>query len=171
MTDRNIKNLENLSRMLGLDDNDLLEYLNWCLLEHLINELVQIVNLKELRVKSDALSHFRKLVEDRTKTKWDIDNTKILYEKALQLSEKHYRQKITYEEILRLLINTRLECVKCGKKPPDVILHIDHIFPASKGGLSKYENLRFLCSECNLKKSDKIERSNLWLKLESLQPS
>lgn len=47
-------------------------------------------------------------------------------------------------------------CKKCGKTPIDGIkLHIDHITPHSKGGLTVFDNLRTLCNECNIGRSNK----------------
>ena len=46
-------------------------------------------------------------------------------------------------------------CKKCGSRYD---LEIDHIFPVSKGGKSTYENLQTLCHDCNIKKSNTIER-------------
>jgi len=48
-------------------------------------------------------------------------------------------------------------CCLCGRKPPDVVLHIDHIHPIAKGGGNERENLRVLCAECNLGKGAKLE--------------
>jgi len=36
--------------------------------------------------------------------------------------------------------------------------HLDHIYPVSKGGLSRPKNLVFVCSSCNRKKSDSTLR-------------
>ena len=47
----------------------------------------------------------------------------------------------------------------------DVILHVDHIVPASRGGTSTRPNLQFLCAEHNLRKSNKREVSGPWLDL------
>ena len=163
-----------LTRALGLDETDLLDYLNWCLLEHLVTTLSSNKEwIKELRAKRDGKATFRSEVERRTKLVWDVENIRRLYERVIQATEIHYRKPIYYEELLRLLINSPLKCANtnCGKAPPDVKLHIDHIFAASRGGDSKFENLRFLCEQCNLKKSDKLIRSNIWIKLESLRPS
>lgn len=44
-------------------------------------------------------------------------------------------------------------CQYCGKKTPEVILHIDHIYPVSKGGKNEIENLITACRDCNLGKS------------------
>jgi len=162
-----------LVSMLGIDENDLLDYLNWCLHEHLVHELSQDGQwLVSIKAEPDRLAKFKKKVEHRTGLVWDLEHLQKVYERVIQTTEKHYKQPITYEELLRLLINSPLKCAnpKCGKSPPEVKLHIDHVFPASKGGSSKYENLRFLCAKCNLSKSDKLERTDLWLRLESLRP-
>lgn len=44
-------------------------------------------------------------------------------------------------------------CQYCGEKPPEVILHLDHIFPVSKGGKEEIENMITACADCNLGKS------------------
>ena len=46
-------------------------------------------------------------------------------------------------------------CTICGRGQEDgVKLHVDHIRPVSKGGRTIPENLRTLCQDCNLGKSD-----------------
>ena len=50
------------------------------------------------------------------------------------------------------------KCVLCGSSPATQIgceLHIDHIIPWSKGGETVEDNLRTLCSNCNLGRSNK----------------
>jgi hypothetical protein len=49
------------------------------------------------------------------------------------------------------------KCRACGASPaknPNTELHVDHIFPWSKGGETELENLQTLCSKCNLGKSN-----------------
>jgi hypothetical protein len=50
-------------------------------------------------------------------------------------------------------------CQYCGKKSPDVVLHVDHIKPVSKGGKNTITNLITACQDCNLGKSN-IELSD-----------
>ena len=51
-------------------------------------------------------------------------------------------------------------CVLCGREADDgVKLHVDHILPVSKGGKTVMNNLRTLCPDCNLGKSDKYDES------------
>lgn len=45
-------------------------------------------------------------------------------------------------------------CQYCGAKSPDVVLHLDHIHPVSKGGDNEIINLVTACDSCNLGKSD-----------------
>lgn len=51
------------------------------------------------------------------------------------------------------------KCCACGASPAkdvNVELHIDHIFPWSKGGETEIDNLQTLCSRCNIGKSDSV---------------
>lgn len=43
-------------------------------------------------------------------------------------------------------------CQYCGKKAPDVILHVDHIEPVADGGTNEIVNLITACVDCNLGK-------------------
>jgi len=55
----------------------------------------------------------------------------------------------------------KFRCVVCGRSAEDgVKLHVDHIYPQSKGGSNAKSNLATLCDECNLGKSDGISDEN-----------
>jgi hypothetical protein len=57
----------------------------------------------------------------------------------------------------RVLTRDSFRCRSCGRSPAieqGVVLHVDHVIPWSKGGLTLYENLQTLCERCNLGKSD-----------------
>lgn len=47
----------------------------------------------------------------------------------------------------------RFTCQYCGRTPPDVLLHVDHIVPRAEGGPDDPENLRTACQDCNLGKA------------------
>ena len=47
-------------------------------------------------------------------------------------------------------------CYYCGRKPPEVILEIDHKFPKSKDGKNRMENYITSCRDCNIGKGDSI---------------
>lgn len=59
-----------------------------------------------------------------------------------------------------VLNRDRFKCVLCGNSPAisiDCRLHVDHIIPFSKGGKTEIGNLRALCQNCNLGKSNRME--------------
>lgn len=43
-------------------------------------------------------------------------------------------------------------CAYCGRSPPEVVLHADHVVPRSDGGPDAAENLITACADCNLGK-------------------
>lgn len=43
----------------------------------------------------------------------------------------------------------RFTCQYCGRKPPEVVLEADHVFPKSKGGKDEIINLVTSCFDCN----------------------
>jgi len=58
----------------------------------------------------------------------------------------------------KVLVRDRFKCGKCGNSPSIDInckLHIDHIVPFSKGGLTTFDNLQTLCEKCNLGKGNR----------------
>lgn len=65
--------------------------------------------------------------------------------------------KVKIKSTLRMKILQRdgLTCRLCGRKAPDVKLHVDHIIPTSLGGLTEERNLQTLCFDCNMGKADK----------------
>jgi hypothetical protein len=57
----------------------------------------------------------------------------------------------------RVMSRDSFRCQACGRNPAThsgVILHVDHVVPWSKGGKTMEDNLRTLCQDCNLGKSD-----------------
>ena len=68
------------------------------------------------------------------------------------------RQKVTDSMRYDVMRRDGFRCVLCGRSAQDgATLHVDHIIPLAKGGLSEMSNLRTLCDRCNMGKSDKIE--------------
>src|SRR5690348_11004265 len=43
----------------------------------------------------------------------------------------------------------KFTCQYCGRRPPDVMLEVDHIIPRCDGGSDAPENLTTSCAPCN----------------------
>ena len=54
-----------------------------------------------------------------------------------------------------ILERDNFTCQYCGRKAPEVKLHIDHILSVKNGGLTIKENLITACDECNIGKGMK----------------
>ena len=50
-------------------------------------------------------------------------------------------------------------CQYCGRKAPDVILHVDHIKAVVKGGDNDIFNLITSCADCNLGKDTALDEN------------
>lgn len=65
------------------------------------------------------------------------------------------RKALTKKLRFEVLKRDSFTCQYCGGKAPEVLLHIDHIEPVSKGGTNDLLNLITSCVECNAGKSDR----------------
>lgn len=80
------------------------------------------------------------------------------YKQSEEYKKKHERQLLTPGLRYDIMKRDGFRCVICGRTAEDgVKLHVDHIKPISKGGLTVPDNLRTLCQDCNLGKSDKYD--------------
>jgi len=64
------------------------------------------------------------------------------------------RKAISTRDRFEVFKRDRFTCAYCGGKPPEVVLHLDHITPVAKGGDNDPTNLVTSCADCNLGKSD-----------------
>ncbi|MBQ6893391.1 MAG: HNH endonuclease [Clostridia bacterium] len=73
-------------------------------------------------------------------------------------AKQYQRSMMTDSLRYDILKRDGFKCVLCGCSAEDgVKLHVDHIVPIAKGGLTVASNLRTLCERCNLGKSDKYD--------------
>ena len=68
------------------------------------------------------------------------------------MERKPLPKKVRFEVLKR----DRFTCQYCGRKAPDVVLHVDHIHPVADGGIDDMTNLVTACSECNLGKGARL---------------
>lgn len=75
------------------------------------------------------------------------------------MSDRDFTDSVKFEIVKANLDKYKgsVICEACGKKMASISeCHFDHIFPYAKGGKSNLDNCQILCSECNLKKNDKL---------------
>lgn len=82
-------------------------------------------------------------------------------QKEQERKEKEYQRKLLSSSLrYDILKRDDFKCTICGRGAKDgVQLHVDHIIPVAKGGKTVPENLRTLCADCNLGKSDKYDNN------------
>lgn len=59
------------------------------------------------------------------------------------------RIPLSKRERFEVLRRDDFTCQYCGRKAPEVVLEVDHVFPVSCGGGNEMENLVTACRECN----------------------
>jgi len=74
--------------------------------------------------------------------------TDIRYVKKRE-TKRRIRSEMTLRLRYSIMKRDNFMCVLCGRRPPEVELHVDHIKPVSKGGTNDESNLRTLCADCN----------------------
>lgn len=149
---------------LGIDEASFARHLEWTLQENLVSDLARDPDVQAVLDEPDGLRRFRDLLRRATGRRWSPHDYEAIFERIRADRGGHVRRPVRYEDLLRLFAEEPRMCKQCGRRPPEVILHIDHIVPVSRGGASRRENLQFLCAQHNLQKSNKREMSP-WLDL------
>lgn len=158
--------LDVLLGAIGIAPESFHRFLEWALSEHLVMALSSMTDIDDdFFQRRDALRAFRDLLARRTHRTWSEEDLVALFDRVKLEKTQHFRKPIPYEEYLKLLWQVPLVCVRCGRRPPEVVLHVDHVVPASRGGSSMRSNLQFLCAEDNLRKSNRREVTSSWLDL------
>ena len=70
------------------------------------------------------------------------------------MTKKYKRKAISKKLRFEVFKRDEFKCIYCGRKPPTVVLNIDHIDPVSKGGTNDINNLVTACFDCNNGKSN-----------------
>ncbi len=111
-----------------------------------------------------ALESFVAFVNEEAET--NIGGEERYIERGEEETQQIEDQQLTPPKIsryiswrLRFLVMRRdnFRCKICGRSPAmntDVTLHVDHIYPWSKSGPTKMDNLQTLCEKCSIGKSD-----------------
>jgi 5-methylcytosine-specific restriction endonuclease McrA len=84
-------------------------------------------------------------------------NGEITQEQLLDRTSPAARKTIALKIRWDVLKRGNYMCAKCGSRPPDVSLDVDHIVPLAKGGTDAITNLQILCNHCNQGKKARME--------------
>jgi len=104
-------------------------------------------------------SYARALGWDFDGLRYGIDEVKRIRDSrgTTQFLRQQERNKMSTAQRARIINRDNSSCQMCGAKVSDgVTLHVDHIVPVSRGGLTLDDNLQTLCQECNLGKSNRF---------------
>ena len=83
--------------------------------------------------------------------------TKFTLDKIKEINPE-YEHKLREGAFAKAKVESGYKCAHCGKIFNNrQYLHVDHIIPMNKGGLSVTDNLQILCRSCNAKKGDKLK--------------
>lgn len=79
--------------------------------------------------------------------------------KKLLPAHRTYRREMPNARVSKrtrflVLRKCSFACSYCGRRPPAVVLEVDHIVPVSKGGATVLENLTAACEDCNRGKAN-----------------
>lgn len=154
--------LSELLSAIGIAPASFDRFVEWALTEHLVAVLVSETP-DACFTQPDGMRVFKRVTDARTGRRWSADDLDKLYQRVRKEKSGHVREALEYGEYLKLIWQVPLQCATCGSKPPEVVLHIDHIEPVSRGGRTTRENLQFLCESHNLKKSNNREVTDQWL--------
>ncbi len=94
--------------------------------------------------------------EPEEKTSVSVENNS---SKAKKFKPKRTPRNINLKLRFKVLLRDNFKCCYCGASPaknPNIVLHVDHILPWSKGGETVLENLQTACSTCNLGKNNMV---------------
>jgi 5-methylcytosine-specific restriction endonuclease McrA len=84
-------------------------------------------------------------------------NGEICQKKLLGSESPSRRGTISLKVRWDVLKRGNYMCARCGARPPDVSLEIDHIVPLARGGTDAISNLQVLCNRCNQGKKARTE--------------
>ena len=79
------------------------------------------------------------------------------------------RESISKKMRFEVFKRDSFTCQYCGRKAPDVVLHVDHITPVSKGGKNALMNLVTSCFDCNMGKGARVLDENSTVEKERRQ--
>lgn len=78
----------------------------------------------------------------------------VRYKDIFATIKRTKRDGVPAQMRFKILKRDNYRCRTCGATAAQTKLHIDHIIPISRGGITEERNLQTLCEKCNLGKRD-----------------
>lgn len=155
--------IEKIAVQLGLDSTLFFREIQWILEEERINKVTPTYEqFQYWSRQKDGLDKFWKYANSKLCVELTADEVQYIWNCIDLTLNTHQRQAFTFQDYLTLTIRSEQKCELCGKKPPEVILEIDHVLPVSKGGNNVTSNLRFLCQHHNRSRGNRFRWSDIW---------
>lgn len=148
---------DNNDIVFGIYDLNTKQFLNTSS-EKFINDFLVVTILKghfmaNKGYEIELFSSFKNISSEFKSLETNIESTTDL---PNVIKDQRAKRAIPLSLKFKVLHRDKSTCLTCGKTTKDGIkLHIDHIIPHSKGGLTVFNNLRALCNECNIGRSNK----------------
>ena len=157
------REVEILASQLRLDLNLLLHEMKWALGEERINRVTpKEEQFREWSRQRDGLYEFWRFANEILGVTIEQDDIQDIWNCInITLSERR-RKAFSFQDYLMIAIRSEQKCAFCNRRPPDVMLEIDHILPVSKGGADLPLNLRFLCEHCNRSRGNRFRWADVW---------
>ena len=154
--------IEEVLAFLGYDLNTFDQILASLLIEEMLDRLIlPPERIEALRLQSDHIRKVKEYLDETTGLNWSVKASQEFWKRIRKLDSNFRREPIPLSRKLQVLATRPHTCEFCGLSPPEVSLQVDHIYAASKGGPDDLWNLRLLCSDCNRKKSNRLDWSLL----------
>lgn len=112
--------------------------------------------LKEVCDLKSCVICGKDFIANDSRTKTCSPKCRKIWRHQYQVAYKAERRGFTLKLRWDILCRDNFTCQYCGKKAPDIELHVDHIISKFHGGSNKPSNLCVACIKCNLGK----ERTN-----------
>lgn len=155
--------LNQLLTDLAIDEALFEEVVLWALVEQRIELLRPAASeLAKMEASRNGLDQYWKFVESKTGRKWEMPLLQQHWDRARKDLKTYVRVPIRLEDKVKLMFTSPQKCVRCGRGPPEVKLHLDHKEPVARGGGATRANLQFLCSTHNLRKGKRLDREDFF---------
>lgn len=119
------------------------------------NKTKNVISVKYSYTSPKGQNHYRNTAYFSVDDLYNLKSN-ALKKELISATRANERALLTSSMRYDVLKRDNFQCQLCGHTKDDgVKLHVDHIKPIAKGGKTQMSNLRTLCEDCNLGKSDK----------------